>query len=226
MATLGSGRIVFSPEPQENVMTTAMIVTEAPYNDEESENRINMTENIMNKTETIFSSNSSHLTTSDNNIEVNQSYGESLQVQLYTIATVFGVLYFLIILMLICLSIYIWRLHKMLSRNRMKNSAVSRSNGGILSYENGGYEESAYIQRENERCVDPPLGRNYPEQNGNGQYRGMAYRISVDDTQNFENPDFDGGSSDLSSGSVQRNISRILGNPERQSSYKVDEDKY
>ena len=36
------------------------------------------------------------------------------------------------------------------------------------------------------------------------QYRGMAYRISVDDTQNFENPDFDGGSSDLSSGSVQR----------------------
>ena len=54
MATLGSGRIVFSPEPQENVMTTAMIVTEAPYNDEESENRINMTENIMNKTETIF----------------------------------------------------------------------------------------------------------------------------------------------------------------------------
>ena len=51
---------------------TAMIVTEAPYNDEESENRINMTENIMNKTETIFSSNSSHLTTSDNNIEVNQ----------------------------------------------------------------------------------------------------------------------------------------------------------
>ena len=72
MATLGSGRIVFSPEPPENVMTTAMIVTEAPYNDEESENRINMTENIMNKTETIFSSNSSHLTTSDNNIAVNQ----------------------------------------------------------------------------------------------------------------------------------------------------------
>ena len=36
------------------------------------------------------------------------------------------------------------------------------------------------------------------------QYRGMAYRISVDDSQNVENPDFDGGSSDLSSGSVQR----------------------
>ena len=83
MATLGSGsgRIVFSPEPLENVMisdnltTAAMVVTvtEAPYNDEESENRINVTENLMNnKTENIFSSNSSHLTTSDNNLEVNQ----------------------------------------------------------------------------------------------------------------------------------------------------------
>ena len=25
-----------------------------------------------------------------------------------------------------------------------------------------------YMISENERCVDPPLGRNYPEQNGNG----------------------------------------------------------
>ena len=81
MATIssGSGRIVFSSEPLENVMTgenlttaAMMMVTEAPYNDEESENRINITEQFVNKTENIFSSNSSHLTTSDNNLEDNQ----------------------------------------------------------------------------------------------------------------------------------------------------------
>ena len=81
MATIssGSGRIVFSPEPLENVMTgenlttaAMMMVTEAPYNDEESENRINITEQFVNKTENIFSSNSSHLTTSDNNLEDSQ----------------------------------------------------------------------------------------------------------------------------------------------------------
>lgn len=34
----------------------------------------------------------------------------------------------------------------MLLQNRLKANAISRSNAGIMSYENGAYEESAYVQ--------------------------------------------------------------------------------
>lgn len=86
----------------------------------------------------------------------------------------------------------------------MKSHALglSRSNEGILSYENGAYEEATtpapYVTREDERGVDLPLGRHADIKNG----RGEVYRISVDDNNDFESPDYDG--SDLSTGSRQR----------------------
>ena len=86
----------------------------------------------------------------------------------------------------------------------MKSHALglSRSNEGILSYENGAYEEATnpapYVTRESERGVDLPLGRHADIKNG----RGEVYRISVDDNNDFESPDYDG--SDLSTGSRQR----------------------
>ena len=90
-----------------------------------------------------------------------------------------------------------FRLYKLVLRNRMKSHALglSRSNEGILSYENGAYEEAT---REDERGVDLPLGRHAGIKNG----RGEVYRISVDDNNDFESPDYDG--SDLSTASRQR----------------------
>ena len=86
----------------------------------------------------------------------------------------------------------------------MKSHALglNRSNEGILSYENGAYEEATtpapYVTREGERGVDLPLARHADIKSS----RGEVYRISVDDNNDFESPDYDG--SDLSTGSRQR----------------------